>query len=90
MQQVNLPILALADALRNSPTSPGKVNFAWQAAVGPAMGRATMVVLEGTVLLVDAHSPHWTQELRRAAPMILSRLQTLLGRDVISELNIRA
>ena len=45
---------ALAELLRAAPLSPGKVDFAWRAAVGPALERVTAVRLEGTTLIVDA------------------------------------
>ena len=34
---------ALAQLLRDTPLSDGKVGFAWRAAVGPAVERATKV-----------------------------------------------
>ena len=81
---------ALATLLRGAPISPGKVDFAWKAAVGPAMDRVTWVRLEGTVLLVEAHSPQWTHEVARSAHLILAHMQALLGEDVIRELTVRA
>jgi predicted nucleic acid-binding Zn ribbon protein len=91
MHQVNQTIpRVLAELLKNAPTSPGKVSFAWQAVVGPAIARMTAVHLEGTLLLVDTKSSHWTREVGRASPVILSRLQALLGRDTVPELKIRA
>jgi hypothetical protein len=80
----------LAELLRGSPLSPGKVDFAWKAAVGPAMERVTRVRLEGHTLLVEAHTPHWTREIARSSRIILKRMQVLLGEDVIQEISIRA
>jgi hypothetical protein len=80
----------LADLLRHSPPSAGKVEFAWKAAVGPAMDRVTRVRLDGRALLVEAATPHWTREVARSSPIILRRMQALLGEHVIRELSIRA
>jgi predicted nucleic acid-binding Zn ribbon protein len=80
---------ALMELMRGTPLSPGKVDFAWKAAVGPALQRTTSVRLEGTVLLVDAASPQWAREISRSSRVILSRLQLLLGDDTVKELAIR-
>ena len=58
---------ALAELLRGAPLSPGKVTFAWRAAVGPAVERETAVRLEGTTLIVDAATRQWAQEVRRSS-----------------------
>ena len=80
----------LAELFRGSPPSPGKVECAWTAAVGPAVDRVTRVRLEGRVLLVEARSPQWTHEMQRSSRIILRRMQTLMGDDVIEELIVRA
>ena len=79
----------LSELLRGTPTSPGKIDFAWKAAVGPATGRATHVHLEGTTLLVEGVSPEWRREIARSSRVILHRLQRLLGDDVIKDIIIR-
>ncbi|MQA30310.1 MAG: DUF721 domain-containing protein [Luteitalea sp.] len=81
---------AVAELLRASPLSPGKVDFAWRTAVGPAVQRVSAVRLENQVLLVDASSRQWSAELSRSSPVILQRMQWLLGADVIREIVIRA
>jgi hypothetical protein len=81
---------ALAELLRGSPLSPGKVDFAWKAAVGPAMQRVTAVRLEQGVLLVDVQTKPWANEVGRSSRIILRRMQTLLGEDVINEISVRA
>jgi len=81
---------ALADLLRAAPLSPGKVTFAWRAAVGPAVERETSVRLENTTLIVDAATRQWAQEVRRASATILRRLDTLLGPDVVERLEVRS
>jgi predicted nucleic acid-binding Zn ribbon protein len=80
---------ALAELLRSAPLSPGKVTFAWRAAVGVSMQRVTAVCLEGTVLLVDAASAQWAREVTRSAHVILPRLQKLLGNETLKEIRVR-
>lgn len=81
---------ALTMLLRDTPLSPGKVAFAWTAAVGAAVDRVTSVRLEGDVLLVDAATPQWSREVRRSIGVILPRLQALLGKDTIRKLEVRS
>jgi len=80
---------ALAELLRGTPLSPGKVSFAWRAAVGPALERETSVRLEGSTLFVDAASHQWAREVRRSSSMILNRLQTLLGPGTVASISVR-
>jgi predicted nucleic acid-binding Zn ribbon protein len=80
---------ALTELLRGAPLSPGKVTFAWRAAVGPAMERETSVRLEGTTLIVDAATRQWAKEVRRSSAIIMHRLDTLLGADVVKGLTVR-
>ena len=80
---------ALTGPIRSAPLSPGKVAFTWTMVVGPALARATSVRLEGTELLVDAASAQWQREVRRAVPLILPRLQSLLGTDHVTRIKVR-
>jgi hypothetical protein len=80
---------ALRHLLQNAPLSDGKVAFAWRAAVGPALERVTSVKLEHGVLIVETTSPQWTREIKRSTGVILSRLQTLLGKDAVSSVVVR-
>ena len=80
---------ALAELLRDAPLSPGKVEFAWRAAVGPNLGRVTSVRLEGRVLIVEAANPHWAREIVRGSNIILTRLKTLLGHDTVERMQVR-
>jgi predicted nucleic acid-binding Zn ribbon protein len=80
---------ALVELLRGSPLSDGKVTFAWKAAVGPAFDRVTSVKLERRVLLVDTDSLQWSKEVMRSSPVILRRLQALLGADVVERIEVR-
>jgi len=81
---------ALADLLRGAPLSPGKVSFAWQAAVGPVIERETAVRLVGDALVVDAANRHWAREIRRSSALILDRLQRLLGAETVTRIDVRA
>jgi predicted nucleic acid-binding Zn ribbon protein len=79
---------ALVELLRGSPLSDGKVTFAWKAAVGPAIERVTNVKLEQKVLLVETASAQWSKEVMRSSPVILRRLQSLLGADVVERIDV--
>jgi predicted nucleic acid-binding Zn ribbon protein len=80
---------ALMELLRGTPLSDGKVTFAWNAAVGPALERVTRVKLERGVLFVETPSPQWSREIRRSTVVILKRLRALLGDDSVTRLEIR-
>ena len=80
---------ALAALLRDVPNSNGKVDFAWKAAVGAAVERVTSVRLENRVLIVEVPDQNWDREIARSAPVILARLQTLLGQEAVIEIQIR-
>lgn len=81
---------AIAELLRGAPLSPGKVAFAWRATVGPALERVTAVKLDAGVLLVEAASTPWAREIGRSSPIILRRLQALLGTDTVARIEIRS
>ena len=80
---------ALSDMLRAAPLSAGKVDFAWRAAVGAAFAKVTAVRLEGRVLIVDAETKAWAREVTRSMPILLVRLQTLLGKDAVTNISVR-
>jgi predicted nucleic acid-binding Zn ribbon protein len=80
---------ALTEILRAAPLSDGKVTFAWRAAVGPALERATAVRLEGRVLLVDTASAQWSREIMRSSSVILKRLHAYLGAEVVDRIEVR-
>jgi phosphoserine aminotransferase len=81
---------ALMELLRGAPLSDGKVTFAWNAAVGPALERVTTVKLERGVLIVDAASAQWSREIQRSSGVIVTRLQALLGKDTVIRLEVRS
>jgi hypothetical protein len=80
---------ALMELLSHAPLSDGKVTFAWKAAVGPAVERATAVKLESGVLFVEATGAQWSREIRRSSGVILTRLKTLLGEDTVQRIEVR-
>ena len=79
---------ALAVVLREAPLTPDKIAFAWRTAVGPAVGRVTTIELKGRVLHVQAKDAAWRREVERSAGVIRTRLQTLLGEDVVRGLDV--
>jgi predicted nucleic acid-binding Zn ribbon protein len=80
---------ALAELMRGTPLSAGKIDFAWRVAVGSAVERVTSVRLEGRVLFVDVTSTAWAREVSRSSPVILARLQTLIGKETIASITVR-
>ena len=81
---------ALRLLLQEMPLSNGKVEFAWSAAVGPAIARATAVKVENGVLIVETTSAQWVIEIKRSSSIILKRLQSLLGDDAIVRIDVRS
>jgi hypothetical protein len=79
---------ALAEALRRAPLSPEKVAFAWRMAVGPSVDRVTSVQLAGHVLRVRAKDAAWRREVERSSGVIRSRLDALLGKAVVTSIDI--
>ena len=78
----------LAELLRPTPLSDGKVEFAWRTVVGPAIERATRVKLERGVLVVETTSTQWAREVRRSSAIILRRLQNFLGTDTVTSISV--
>jgi hypothetical protein len=80
----------LAEVIRKAPLCPEKVDFAWRSAVGPALARVTNVRLDDAgVLWVMAADAQWAQEVKRSSRLILSRLETLLGKGVARKIQVR-
>ena len=80
---------ALAEVLSKAPLTPEKVAFAWRQAVGPGVDRATTIELDGEVLRVRAQGAQWQREVERSAALIRSRLDALLGSDVVRYIDVR-
>ena len=78
----------LAQVIRPAPLCAEKVEFAWRTSVGPAVSRATRVRLDAGVLVVTAQDPQWRREVERSLGLIRSRLEALLGPDVIQRVEI--
>ena len=90
MRSISLIVpAALRELLRTAPLSDGKVTFAWKAAVGPALERATDVKLEAGTLIVETAGPQWTREVKRSSGVILTRIKTLLGDGTVQRIEIR-
>jgi len=79
---------ALRALLDGQPTTPAKVAFAWRMAAGPALARAAEPAWRDGVLVVRPRTEAWRRELRRARPMLTSRLQQLVGSDVVKKIVI--
>ncbi len=80
---------ALLHLLQSMPLSDGKVTFAWKAAVGPALERATEVKLVDRTLLVETTSLQWRREIARSHAVILKRLQEFLGKEAVTSIVVR-
>src|SRR5436190_11336227 len=80
---------ALMELLSTTPLSDGKVTFAWKAAVGPALQRATDVKLVDRTLMVETTSLQWRREIKRSHAVILQRLQEFLGKDAVTGIVVR-
>ena len=79
----------LARLLQQQPASDAKVTFAWRAAVGRAVERATKVSLRrGGTLEVRASDEHWRREVARSAPLIVDRLAGLLGGEIVKRIDV--
>ena len=78
----------VANLLQGQPLSHAKVSFAWRTAVGQATARATQATLKGGTLEVRANGEHWRLEIVRAADLIVERLSTLLGRNLVRRISV--
>jgi predicted nucleic acid-binding Zn ribbon protein len=79
----------VAEMIRRQPLSPAKVTFAWRAAAGAAVARATRVELrEDGVLLVFIADVRWRREIEPALGMLRPKLATLLG-DAVRWIEVR-
>jgi hypothetical protein len=74
----------LAEVIKKAPLTPEKVAFAWRLAVGPAVGKATTVRLDGHgVLHVTATTPAWIAAVRKSTSLVHLRMNDLLGDAVV-------
>ncbi|MGE5198245.1 MAG: hypothetical protein ACM3H9_01300 [Rhodospirillaceae bacterium] len=82
---------AVARLVRPAPLSTEKVLFAWRVAVGPAVARVTRVRLGGLLGLLEVvvDDDRFGDELARSAPLVLRRLQELLGEDAVTGIDLK-
>ena len=79
----------IAELLQRGPISEGKIEMAWNLAVGVALARVTTVrLIRDGLLQVTAADERWVRELRRSASTIVARLKTLLGTDVVTRIEV--
>jgi hypothetical protein len=79
----------LAEVIRKAPLCDEKVAFAWNDAVGEALARVTSVRLDRTGVLHVTASGEWGREIRRLTPIILRRLERLLGSGTVTAIQLR-
>jgi hypothetical protein len=75
---------------KQGPLSQAKLQAAWRIAVGDALNRVSKVCLrdDGLVEIYAADS-RWQRELKRSSPLILARLNALLGPDTVKRLAVK-
>jgi predicted nucleic acid-binding Zn ribbon protein len=80
---------ALAPAIRQAPLTPEKVAFAWRAAGGLAIARATRVSLgEDHVLRVSGDDPQWIDAVRGIRAHLLRQLEPWLGAGTVTAIEV--
>jgi predicted nucleic acid-binding Zn ribbon protein len=80
---------ALAPAIRTAPLTPEKVEFAWRAAGGVAIARATRVTLgDDRVLRVTGEDPQWLDAVRGMRSHLLGQLEPWLGAGTVAAIEV--
>jgi predicted nucleic acid-binding Zn ribbon protein len=79
---------ALRALLDGQPTTPAKIVFAWRMAAGAALARGGEPEWRDGVLVVRARTDAWRRELRHARPVLTSRIQELVGLEVVKKIVI--
>ena len=79
----NIASGVLAEIIRRQPSSRERTAFAWSVVAGSALGRAATVDLRDGILYVTPKDDRWTRELHRAGDTLLTRLQALLGPELL-------
>jgi hypothetical protein len=82
------PLTMLTDSvlpalLARAPLTPEKIDFSWRLAVGAPVHRACAIALTSGTLVVSVPDRAWAREIERSLDVILSRMQRMLGRDVV-------
>lgn len=79
----------VAKLVRTQPLTPAKVEFAWRRAAGPALSRVTRATLrDNGTLEVAADTRQWKREIDRAAPLLMTRLEPVLGSGVVRRITV--
>ncbi len=80
---------ALAPAIRTAPLTAEKVEFAWRAAGGAAIARATRVTLgDDHVLRVTGDDPQWIDAVRGMRDHLLRQLEPWLGAGTVTAIEV--
>jgi hypothetical protein len=81
---------ALTELFRIGPLSQGKLDVAWRVAVGDTLSRVSTLRLHADgVVEVTAADERWRAELKRSTPMIVTRLNALLGPKAVTRLVVK-
>ena len=83
-------VRAVRTLIAPQPVTEAKVAFAWAIAAGPALARAATVSWSDGTLSVEASTEAWRRELARAKPMLIERIASVLGPDVVQAITIVA
>ncbi|MXY26052.1 MAG: DUF721 domain-containing protein [Acidobacteria bacterium] len=76
--------------LRRQPLTEAKLRFAWRAAVGDRIDRATTVRLSpGGTLTVRADEDGWGRAIRAARRLIAARLRDILGPGHVKRITVK-
>jgi predicted nucleic acid-binding Zn ribbon protein len=79
----------LAHAVRQAPLTPEKVEFAWRAATGAAIAKASTVSLgDAGLLTVTSTDARWATEIHRLRHTLVRSLEPWLGAGVVSKIDV--
>jgi len=79
----------VADLLKRGEMSDEKMTFAWRTAVGSGIARVTTVRLAARgILEVVTADERWCRELKHSESVILARLESLLGKNVVTRFQL--
>jgi predicted nucleic acid-binding Zn ribbon protein len=81
-------VRAVRQLIADQPLTDKKVAFAWTLAAGPTLARASRVSWSDGVLRVEASTETWRRELARARPVLIKRIEELLGEGVVRTITV--
>ena len=81
-------VRAVRQLIADQPLTDKKVAFAWTLAAGPTLARASHVSWSDGVLRVEASTETWRRELARARPVLIKRIEELLGAGVVRTITV--